>query len=293
MKVIYSYKEISNHGKSISDTFVRLARLSVELANRFYETELYCDLASKYFFEKNKIPFTRIILLDDIEYYHGSVFSYPKIVTMLHQEEPYIHIDFDTLIFNKLEHSNHIKFAYPEVKLSPTYDWKQIEYVYNSYILPFKKYSENNIEFHESILWNFNNIPNNSVVYVNNPYIIKNAYESILDFIGEDITTRDAIDGFAQYIEQFLLSQYLKNNKIKYGFFENVCNFSFHASKHTFQYRTRSVESLPNFNLLLNEDFIHFHNYVINEEIMLLVIEYIYKEVFNIDCTKFLYSHEF
>lgn len=284
MRVIYSYKHIQTHGKGISNTFIKLARLSVEMANRFYETELYCDMASKYFFEKHNIPFTRIIVLPDIENYTGNVFCYPKIATMLLQSSPYIHIDFDTIIINKLHKStdsNKLKFAYPEVKLSPTYDWQQIEYVYKSYIKPFKKYSNDKVDFSESVLWRFNDIPNNSVIYVNNPNIIKTAYESILSFIGMDIYDKNPSNGFAQYVEQFLLSQYLINHNLEFEFIENTCNFAFQLEKDKLQYRTNSLDAYNSLSLLLNEDFIHFHNYIINEPLMLDIINYLYISIFN------------
>ena len=98
MKVIYAFKQFSKHYKPFDDTFFELARLSVELSKKYYTTEFYCDSESKILFEANGVFFDKVIVSDKIESYSGSLTSMAKVYAMIEQTEPYIIVDFDTLI---------------------------------------------------------------------------------------------------------------------------------------------------------------------------------------------------
>lgn len=287
--VIYSYKKINNHGKSISTEFIQLARLSVESSNRFYKTKLYCDTESKLFFESHQIPFNEIIVLDDLNNYNGSVFSIPKIISMMEETEPYIHLDFDTVILNKIKYKENICFGYPEVQIHPSFNWKQIKYVYDAYITPFLKYTENKKELSETLLWNFDNIPNHGIMYVDNPSIIKNAYKEILSDFGDIVNDKKPIDGLAQYIEQFSLKKYLEKNKISYGFYEKICNFSFQMEDDRYDTRSITYQS-DNLYPLLNNDFIHFHNHPLNTKLMNSIIDFLNDKLLNKKTQKIIKS---
>jgi len=278
--VIYSYKNINTQGKTFDDDFIKMARLSVESASKFYKTKLYCDGGSKELFDRYKIKFDEVIVLDELNNYSGSVFCMPKIITMMYQTEPYIHLDFDVLILRKLQDKDCIVFAYPEVSISPTYNFEQIEYVYESYILPFKKYSKDNVEYTKSILWNFDKIPNHGIIYVNNPNIIKSAYQQIVLEFSDAINESKPMEGLAQYIEQFSLKRYLDENKIKYHFYEDICNFSFETDVNKFTIRGNS-KLKKDLHLLLHHDFIHFHNYPLNRELFREMIDYLNVVIFN------------
>jgi len=278
--VIYSYKNINTQGKTFDDDFIKMARLSVESSSKFYKTKLYCDGGSKELFDRYNIKFDEVIVLDELNDYSGSVFCMPKIITMMHQTEPYIHLDFDVLILRKLQDKDCIGFAYPEVSISPTYNFEQIEYVYESYILPFKKYSKDKTDYKESILWNFDKIPNHGIIYVNNPNIIKSAYQQIIIDFEDVVNESKPMEGLAQYIEQFSLKRYLDENKIKYDFYEDVCNFSFEIDMNKFTIRGNS-KLKTDLHFLLHHDFIHFHNYPLNRELFREIIDYFNMSIFN------------
>lgn len=245
MKVIYAFKQYHKpHYKPIDANFFKLAKLSVELAKKFYKTEFYCDSSSKILFEENGVAFDEVIVLDKIENYTGSITSMSKIYAMMEQSEPYIILDLDTLIFQKLPEVYTIGFAYPEIvrlHLNTLIDEPRpnayLDYLDRFYKQPLDNHRH---KFPEWFIVHPDSSANNSLVMVRHPFLVTAIYKEILS----KFTFKDLDDIGAMFIEQFLLYFYLKNHNIDVGYFAD----------------NRVVPTTINYELVMHK-FIHMMDY--------------------------------
>lgn len=175
-------------------------RLSVQSANKFYKTYVYCDLESSKLFRLNKIPFHKIVVVDWLDNVDFPNWSLSKLETMVHQTSPYIHIDLDTIITKKFKpRKEGISWGYGEInlKLNNRFKYESIEHLNNYYDIA-KKY-EDYKSFDYSI------IPNASVVIVNKVFPIRDIILKLKDRIKP---YKDIIDSkINMFMEQFLLYQ--------------------------------------------------------------------------------------
>lgn len=227
MKAIYSFKILkTDHYKPIDDRFFKLAKLSVELSKRYYKTEFYGDVESYKLFEEKGIEFDSVKFLDSIQNYNGDITSYSKLMAMMEQTEPYICLDFDTLLFQKIPETHTIVFGYPEIsslKLHNvlTYDDsnKFIEYVDLYYKRHLVKYKDKlPIYLNPST----NEIPNYSLFLCQHPNLIK----EILNDIFNTFEETEMEEMGAMFIEQFLIYLYLTEFEvdIKFLYDSNIIN---------------------------------------------------------------------
>lgn len=100
MKIIHTYFQINGY---IDQNTCTMMLLSALLAKKNYgNIHLYCDKATAELVRKVGIPYDTVdtkVLKD----FNGKTFSIPKLLTFAAQTEPYIHIDFDTFIFDKID----------------------------------------------------------------------------------------------------------------------------------------------------------------------------------------------
>ncbi|MDR0941656.1 MAG: hypothetical protein LBM68_05470 [Bacteroidales bacterium] len=100
MKVIYSYN--SYGGKNIPGAWwLRMAELSVGSMrkNTNYPVELYCDAESEAVFtgENFGAQFDKVHVVDFMHYpHHIAYWNFGKLLVYSLQEEPFLHVDFDT-----------------------------------------------------------------------------------------------------------------------------------------------------------------------------------------------------
>ena len=218
-RIIYTYKMTHiGHHKGFTDRGIDMMKLSVQSANKFYKTILYCDIASYKLFKLNKIPFDKIVVVDWLTNHNYDNFGLAKLETMLNQTEPYIHIDLDTIITNKIiiDCNYDIQWGYSEVDLGintkyPTrgsgkLSIDTINYLYENYILVATKYESNNINN-----FDFTRVTNNSLIIVNNPYIIADV---IRDVKSKCNSYKNIINSSVNmFIEQFMLYQLVIEKK--------------------------------------------------------------------------------
>jgi hypothetical protein len=216
MKVIYSFKVFKNHYKPIDDTFFKVAAFSVASASKFYKTKLYCDESSKNLFTQKGIIFDEYEILHEIKNYNGWLYCMPKIHAMIHEDEPYIHLDFDSLIFEKIYSSHTITYGYPEINLTNNSSLEQMDYLNKYYINPYNKYIVDRIEKLVSTQWNL--IPNHSFIMVKSPELVREIYTKILKDIPLNVFEMIT----PMLIEQFLLYMFLLKNKVDIGFLSNL-----------------------------------------------------------------------
>jgi len=228
MKVIYAFKDYNGyHYKPIDDRFFELARTSVNLANKFYKTEFYCDDNSRDLFDKHNVSFNSIHVLDSIENYNGPITSMSKILAMMEQEEPYMMLDFDTLIFQEIPRTHTIQYAYGEMTNlhyndMMNYDMNEyLKHLNDFYKVHYHKYKD---KFPSNFKLSDSFSPNHSVVMVENPVLIKQIYQEVFT-----IFSKEEIDSFSpMFLEQFLLFHYIHNLDVDFKFIQNdpFVNFS-------------------------------------------------------------------
>jgi len=101
MKIVHTYIKTKN-GTGFNEYTAYSMLLSVLLAKKHYErVELYCNQEIHDIVREIGIPYTNINVevLKDV---NVDTFSIPKLMVYSLQEEPFIHIDLDTFLFNKL-----------------------------------------------------------------------------------------------------------------------------------------------------------------------------------------------
>lgn len=249
MKAIYSFKKLkTQHYKPIDENFFKLAKLSVELAKKYYKIEFYGDVESYKLFEDRGITFDKINLLDTIEKYNGDITSYSKLMAMMNESEPYICLDFDTLLFQGIDTISTITFGYPEIVdysleniLSKDDVYEYVNYIQQYYKRHLVKYKDR--LFNLSNLY-LNTIPNYSLLVVKNPTIIKN----ILKDIFNKFNTDELEEMGAMFIEQYLIYCYLKNYKVE-------CNYIY----------TNTITNIDNEINTFSNKFHHYIDYHVDK----------------------------
>ena len=216
MKVIYTFKVVPGIDLLGTDLLYNITRLSTHYSSKHYRTELYCDSESCKFFEHPDFKFNKINILHELDEYSGSIFSIPKMITCIHQKEPYIHLDFDAFIFRKLNLKADVTFGYYDADYSIYPITKHSEYVNNVYINTYEKYVKSKLPEEEYKDWQWKIFPNNSLLGVQNYRVVSQLYTYILQKFNSMIYEPDPDAHIAQFLEQYLLLTYLEFNSISF-----------------------------------------------------------------------------
>lgn len=132
MKVIFSHWKTGNHDFCNSE----MAKLSNDFAKKLgYKTCLYTDQIG-YVMLKNVVNYDEIIIFDKniLSKFSPKIWSLGKLLAMSLVNEPFIHIDFDMFLFQKLD-ENLIKKDFFAIYKEPwlTYIKGNFEKIYNLY----------------------------------------------------------------------------------------------------------------------------------------------------------------
>jgi len=269
MKVIYAYKFFGKeHYKPHDKTFYQIAKLSVDITKKFYSTKLYCDRKSLEMFTHYRIEFDEVEISDDIENYEGPITSMPKIMAMIEQTEPYIMLDLDCIITQQLPNVSTIQYAYPETHQILLHSYMDddltdyLEYMNKYYKTPYEKFKD---RFNDWFVVDPYTSPNNCLVMVNNPIMVREFYKDILNkFLPEEFYEMGSM-----FLEQFLLYHYIKNYDVDVSYL----NSAFNNTKFV------SLDSR-----ITTYKFLHFLNYNYDDDID-AKIEYLSK-IYSVDLTK-------
>jgi hypothetical protein len=215
MEAIYSFKRIFNHYKPLSENFYRLAKISISLAKRYYNTKLYCDTEAFIDFKKNGLIFDEVVILKELDEYNGNLYCIPKINAMLNQTEPYVMLDFDSLIMEKLESTHTITYGYYEVDLInyPSNN-AHMSWINEGYLEPFQKIKDLYTQ-HELNRFDWRQFPNTSLLMVKNPGLVRTIFNEMFTKIEPSLVEETT----TTLIEQFLLHQYVRMSRADYGVF--------------------------------------------------------------------------
>lgn len=266
MIALYSFKKLE-HFKPFNKLFLDIAYTSVELAKKHMKTKLVCDEEAKSYFDNANITFDEYEFNSQITSYKGDRYCMPKIYAMMAQKEPYIHLDFDTFIFNKPSSSLPVAFANPEVPIGSLPTFKLISYVYETYVKSYKEHFYPLItkDMDHTIKWDI--FPSNNILLVNEPILIKDVWNEILDeFIPESILEKMN----PSFIEQLSLVHMLRKYKI---------DFEFLAQEPTFDiFHYGEVDDKVKDMLHRGRDFIHITRYDWYPKAIQYLVDYVWKK---------------
>jgi len=263
MDAIFTWKNLSSYKELDKTFFWHYARIAVDSAKRFHNTILYTDKQGAEDFKNNGISFSKVNILPEIENFKGTIFSIPKLYTMISRREPYVHLDFDVFTNTKYSTTESFAFGYPEVDLTGEVNIDKLRYLNESYVAnydnEFYKY------FDASIMekWDWRIVPNFGVFVVNNPELVKITFKSILNKINGLNINENTNSHYASFIEQFLFMKYIEMNDYEYEFIYKTNPFMFKDSNTVFIKDKRINVSYSSgiHNRINSLKFVHFHGY--------------------------------
>lgn len=152
----------------------------------------------------------------------SSTYSLPKINTYASQTEPFLHLDHDSILFNKVDFEQSgspFVFSHPDMKDLVNKKGKlgyhiplmygkgntDYKYVKRAYLELIDKLEEKI----PGILIPFDTIPNMALVYVNRPNVFSRVAEYALSYYEQNKTVLDAHDFGAHHLEQYLMHHLL------------------------------------------------------------------------------------
>jgi hypothetical protein len=216
MKAVFAYKILENFWKPRDDYFFKLAKVSVDYASNLYPTVLYSDKNTFDILKQNNIIFDEFV--DCTEFFsivQANTYALPKVLVMSIINYPYIMLDLDTILFEKINTSHSVTFGYKEVDLSENYPLhthkKVLEYISIYYEKPFEHFTTFNQKVLKSYDWSV--MPSNSLVIVNNPNLVMDLYKKIIKLINGKYEFYTV-----QFYEQFLFYNFLNEYKADFGF---------------------------------------------------------------------------
>ena len=241
---IYTFKRLK-HYKPFDDSFFELAKLSIESAKKFYNTILYTDTFSKDFLLSNGLHFDEVIVLEELENLVTTNYGLPKMVAMISRTEPYVHLDFDTILINKPHSIQQVAFAFPEIELLYKVKPLALNSLVNGYLKSYNLIESNLTAEQKRILY-WDKVPSNCVLLVNDPQLVRDIFTKAIDewYKGNEGTISPSV------LEQQILLSYLREYKAEYQFLLEMNKFD------TSEYlNSDSIAYLSQF------DFIHLYDY--------------------------------
>jgi hypothetical protein len=222
MKAIFCFNKVHYHYKPINNDFLKLAKLSVKSAKKYYKTKFYGDRVSLNYFNNNDITFDEVVIInDDYISQYKNIYSISKIFAMMNEIEPYILLDFDVILLEKLESNHTITYGQPEIVLDVGATIDDFNWAYNSYINPFEKYVRQYYPNEEVINFKWSVYPSFCALMVNNPLFVSDTYKSIFNRLPKEIINQITPTLF----EQLLLHQNVLIYNVDFGFFIERNNY--------------------------------------------------------------------
>lgn len=135
MKVLNSYIPASNNAQPILFKWQALGlALSSVLAKKHYnQVELYTSQIMMDKISRLDLPYDKINVVDDELINNIGQITVPKVAIMSAQEEPFMHIDFDTFIYKKLDESKLKGITFSHRDIPPISSIAHLCGVYDSY----------------------------------------------------------------------------------------------------------------------------------------------------------------
>jgi hypothetical protein len=210
MRIVYSYYP-SKYGeiKEI-EKILNYSKISFNLSKKICDNViLYTNSKFKKLVEDYGIEYTEINT-EIFDNYSGSLDNYavPKILTYIDQKEPFIHLDYDTMLFKIPNMSTDVFFGYFDYDLSNFKKLKDFENLSSYYLEDYRSIS-NKIPHEITNEFELNHTPNFSLFGVNSPKTVSDTFRKILDLYMENEEIFNNMRHSPSQIEQFLFIPYL------------------------------------------------------------------------------------
>ena len=293
MKIVHTYIKTKN-GTGFNEYTAYSMLLSVLLAKKHYErVELYCNQEIHDIVREIGIPYTNINVevLEDV---NVDTFSIPKLMVYSLQEEPFIHIDLDTFLFNKLPEldRNTIWGCYPEGSGEYIGYTKNTTNFFTTYLQgSFKIQNDVPEDFLEFV--KFKDVMNMCVFGGYNFSLIKRASQYCLEIYNKNKEFFDSDYYYSCIIEQLFIPsavRYIVNSKLSarktdselftFFFDKNPTLIHYEEKKQMYPFIIESNKQILNIknrddifkNISYNfNGFLHLNGYKTIKELMFLV----------------------
>jgi hypothetical protein len=183
MKIVYSYiphNYVEGQERFLPKKIAYVLMLSVLQARKLYkDVELYTNPEQAKFFKRLGIPFTRIDTLV-LEHENANCPSIPKLKTYAAQTQPFIHIDLDTVLFEKVPIAKNRPVLFAHSDFGGGVDYSCLNSIYTSYINPLTEAKDQLPDFYTSN-YDHAELPNMNTVVVQDVELFKNATQRALD----------------------------------------------------------------------------------------------------------------
>lgn len=219
MKIIHTFYPIKDSLFYNMEKILLYSNKSVNYALNFYdEVILYTTKEFEKLVIEYGIPYTQINT-ELFNEYDDKITNYaiPKLIVYSSQTEPYIHIDFDVLIFKKIEDDNDIFFGYMDYDFSNETD-NQLSKFMSSYYMDDYNLICNKLPFKQENEIKFGKVPNFCFFGVNDFKTVSLTCIDLIRFYNDNILDFNLTKHGPSQIEQFLFSFFLKqvNNVTKW-----------------------------------------------------------------------------
>lgn len=159
-------------------------------------------------------------------------FSIPKLVVYSDQTEPYIHVDLDSFIFERMEFNGDVIASFEEGK-RPSGIFMKHEEIYITYVEPIEEIKDKlPVNFYNNLT--FDNIPNMCLFGGNDYKLISNASKLCLEIYNNNRLFFDSDYSRAAIIEQLFIGiaiKTLSSTKFTYLFNDSLPDISYMDSE--------------------------------------------------------------
>lgn len=213
MRVIYSYINLYD------PNYIPLDTLFIGLHSALKSTNLYANvdlLTSKEVIKKIKnlnLPFTNLIEFSNP--YNSNIDIIPKLIAYTLQKEPYIHLDMDLILNERLSVENSLPVQFAHKDIEKNWSLSLVNDYNKCYFEPAKYFNEKyGLGFNHNL--KLSEIPNMGIVSVNDVDLFKKCTNDTLNFYHENKNIFDNNFSWNVYLEQATIHKKLIENSEKY-----------------------------------------------------------------------------
>ena len=223
MKIIHSFLP-TNYQQDI-ENYLNVSEMSVNsIRNHYDEITLYTTPSIAEEVRRRGIRYTEISTEIYTNFSHESYNNYaiPKILCYLHQTKPFIHIDYDVVIFSKINTQKDFTIGYYD------FNFKEQE-VKHTDITRLDEYYINDLKnIHPTLPENIQKLidlrllPNFCIFGTTNINLCKTVFNSILSFYDTQKDLFSKLEHSPSMLEQFLFMPYLRYHLYNQEPIENI-----------------------------------------------------------------------
>ena len=255
MKIIYTYKYTNGWDKGLDNPkSITILNKSVTQANKWYDTEIYCDSAGYVKIKELNIPFKKIAILDTLDEYDSPNWGLTKLLTIQNESEPHIHIDMDTILLKPLEFDSTIDIIWGNAEASLLYDkghYSSFKYIHDKYLSTAEEFEPNLLN---QGFFDFAHVPNNSLLIINNPTLTRSIIDNLFLKVKDYYQIHNG--RLNMFMEQFLFMNLMKFNNGKVAYMPRCGEF--HIADYN---KTQIINNEIPFDDFEENGWIHFEHF--------------------------------